>query len=378
MPLTLNTALGDLQPSTLHHLEQLAASMPGCVSLIQNEPVEVTPAHIRRQAVASLDAGRTHLTESDGLPQLRQAICAFRTERGVVCKPEEVIVTAGATEALSVALMTLLNPGDEVIVPLPAMPVCETAMRLARAEVVHLDTEGYGFQIDDRALAAVANERTKAIVLSSPSSVSGVSFTPESLDIVARFAKMHRFYVVCDASLERMTYRDCPSFAQLHPELHEQTIMIGSFSKPFAMSGWRLGWLCAPERVAEQIAQVHACMVGSIASFAQDAAVEALRGDLSTTLESYLARRNFVVSRLARMGLPCVEPDGGSCVFPSIRKLRMTSDVFCERAIADAGVAVAPGLAYGVEGHIRLSFACDITTLRWGLDRLERFVRSVS
>lgn len=378
MSLALNTALDDLKPSGIRRFSTLAAATPGCVSLTLGEPGEDTPGSICRAVQRGLDAGKTHYPPNNGWPELRAAICARMEGDGLSYAPEEVIVTSGATEALFATLTTLLNPGDEVIVPMPAFLLYESVVRLARATVVPLDTSEDGFQIDPDALAALVSEHTKAIVLTSPNNPTGVCLSPESLDAVARLAKEHRFYVVCDDVYDRLVYEEgYAGFAQLHPELRAQTIVVNSFSKPYAMTGWRLGWLAAPEGLATQIAKVHQYAVSSVVSFTQDAAIEALRTDTSTLLESYRARRNFTLSRLARMGLPCVEPDGAFYAFPSIRKLGLSSEEFCTRAISEAGVAMVPGSIFGSEGHVRISYACDITTLRWGLDRLERFVNSL-
>lgn len=378
MSLTLNSALKDLRPSGIRRFSALAAATPGCVSLTLGEPGEDTPASICRKVQLGLDERKTHYPPNNGWPELCGAICAHMQGQGLMYDSGEVIVTSGATEALFATLTTLLNPEDEVIVPMPAFLLYESVVRLARAQVVPLDTSEDGFQIDARALEALVSERTKAIVLTSPNNPTGVCLSPESLDAVARFAKEHRFYVVCDDVYDRLVYEEgYEGFAQLHPELRAQTIVINSFSKPYAMTGWRLGWLAAPERLAAQIAKVHQYAVSSVVSFTQDAAIEALRTDTSTLLESYRARRNFTLSRLARMGLPCVEPDGAFYAFPSIRKLGLSSEEFCTRAICEAGVAMVPGSIFGSEGHVRISYACDITTLRWGLDRLERFVNSL-
>ena len=375
MSLTLNTALNDLQPSGIRRFSALAAATPGCVSLTLGEPGEDTPASIRARVQPSLEAGRTHYPPNNGWAELREAISEHMAADGLAYDPDEVVVTSGATEALYATLTCLLNPGDEVIVPMPAFLLYESVVRLARATVVPLPTENDGFQISREALASAITERTKAIVLTSPNNPTGVCLTPESMETVARLAEVHRFYVVCDDVYDQLVYEaGYQGFAQLHPELRNQTIVVNSFSKPYAMTGWRLGWLAAPARLVAQIAKVHQYAVSSAVSFTQEAAVAALASDVAPMRESYRVRRDFTLTRLSRMGLSCVRPDGAFYAFPSIRKLRISSEEFCERAIAEAGVALVPGSIFGCEGHVRLSYACDTNTLRWGLDRLERFL----
>ncbi|MBP3892427.1 MAG: pyridoxal phosphate-dependent aminotransferase [Atopobiaceae bacterium] len=379
MPLTLNTALNDLQPSGIRRFSALAAQTPGCISLTLGEPGEDTPERIAARVQVGLDAHKTHYPPNNGWPDLRLAICARMAATGLSYQPEEVVVTSGATEALYATLSAMLNPGDEVIVPMPAFLLYESVVRLARATVVPLATDETGFQITEEALAASVTERTKAIVLTSPNNPTGVCLSRESLDVVARLACEHQFYVICDDVYDQLVYSDdFVGFAKAHQELREQTVVVNSFSKPYAMTGWRLGWLAAPHHLTDQIAKIHQYAISSVVSFTQDAAIEALATDVTPMRESYRVRRDFVLARLARMGLSCVRPDGAFYAFPSIRKLGLTSEEFCTRAIIEDGVALVPGSVFGCEGHVRLSYACDVTTLRWGLDRLEKFVAKLS
>lgn len=379
MSLSLNTALDSLQPSGIRRFSALAAATPGCISLTLGEPGEDTPQPICHAVQKGLDACRTHYPPNNGWPELRQALSSHMANQGLAYEPDEIIVTSGATEALYATLTAMLNPGDEVIVPMPAFLLYESVVRLARATVVPLQTEADGFQITAKALANVVSERTKAIVLTSPNNPTGVCLTPQSLDAVARFAQMHRFYVICDDVYDQLVYDEgFERFACRHPELRHQTVVVNSFSKPYAMTGWRLGWLAGPQRLTNQIAKVHQYTISSVVSFTQDAAIEALATDVSSFRDSYRVRRDFVIARLARMGLACARPGGAFYAFPSIRKFGLSSEEFCTRAIEEAGVALVPGSVFGLEGHVRLSYACDAITLRRGLDRLEAFVARLS
>ena len=269
----------------------------------------------------------------------------------------------------------LLNPGDEVVVPMPAFLLYQSLVTLNRASVVELDTAPHGYQIAPDALGEVVGERTKAIVLTSPNNPTGCVLSAESLDAVAELAAERDFYVICDDVYDQLVYVDgYEGFAQRHPELRDRTIVVNSFSKPYAMTGWRLGWLAAPAELVEQVAKVHQYAVSSAVSFTQRAAVRALASDVVPMRERYRARRDLVTQALAATGLPTPEPGGAFYAFPSIEEFGMSSEEFCTRAIREAGVAMVPGSLFGGEGHVRLSYACADAELEEALVRLGRFV----
>ncbi|MGN0076583.1 MAG: pyridoxal phosphate-dependent aminotransferase [Parafannyhessea sp.] len=380
MSLELNDALGELKPSAIRRFSALAAQTPGCVSLTLGEPGEVTPASIRRCVSRSLDEGKTHYPPNNGTMALREAIAARCSNTGLLVDAQQVIVTNGATEALFSTLVALLNPGDEVIVPTPAFVLYQSIALLARARVVTLDTSEDGFQIDAGRLARLVTPRTKVIVLTSPNNPTGCVLDEKSLDAVAELASKRDFYVVCDDVYEELVYSDelrGHGFARLHPELSDRTVVVNSFSKPWAMTGWRLGWLTAAPEVVSQIAKVHQYAVSCEVSFTQDAAVTALATDTAPMRERYRARRAITLDALKRMGLPCVEPEGAFYAFPSTEGLCTSDEEFCERAIREAGVAVVPGSVFGCPGHVRISYATDDATLEEGLKRLAGFLRDL-
>ena len=375
MSLSLNDAALALQPSGIRRFSSLAAATPGCISLTLGEPGEDTPAAIRAEVGESLAAGKTHYPPNNGYPELREAIAHAMGERGLVYAPDQVVVTSGATEALFATLVTMLNPGDEVVIPTPAFVLYESIVALCRATPRPLDTTASGYQIDGEALAACVGERTKAIVLTSPNNPTGCVLSTESLDIVARLAAERDFFVICDDVYDRLVYTDAyQGFAQRHPELADRTVVVNSLSKPYAMTGWRLGWLCAPQELVRHIATVHQYAVSSVVAFTQDAAVRALATDVTALRESYEHRRELTLDHLGRMGLPVVRPEGAFYAFPDVSALGLSSEEFCERAIREAGVALVPGVFFGGEGHVRISYACDEQALVEGLGRLGGFV----
>ena len=375
MPLSLNSSLDGLRLSGIRRFSALAAQTPGCVSLTLGEPGEDTPPNVCAKVGEDLHRGLTHYPPNNGFAWLREAICAWEAERGVRLAPENVIVTDGATEALFCAITTLLNPGDEVIIPTPAFLLYDSLVRLARGVPVPLDTTASDFQLDSRALAQAITPRTKAIVITSPNNPTGCVLDRGSMDAVAEAARTRDLYVICDDVYGELCYEPgYRRFSALYPELADRAIVANSFSKPWAMTGWRLGWVGAGEKVAAAMAKVHQYAVSSVPAFMQHAAMEALATSTAPMRASYQARRDFTVEALDRMGLSVVTPQGAFYAFPSIEGLGLASEEFCERAIREAGVALVPGSCFGGEGYVRLSYAADEKTLATGLERLAGFV----
>lgn len=375
MPRTLNTALDSLVPSGIRRFSQMAAATPGCISLTLGEPGESTPEAICAEVAPELTRGMTHYPPNDGTDELRGAIAAYMSSNNEHYDPAQIVVTNGATEALFSVLMALVEPGDEIIIPQPAFGLYESIARLARAKVVPLDTAHDDFQLTAEALRAAASPRTKAIMLTTPNNPTGCTLTSESLDTVAEIAREQDFYVVCDDVYEQLVYTDeYQTFAQRHPELAKQTIIVNSFSKPYAMCGWRLGWFAASSEVVAAARKVHQYAVSCLPAFTQHAAAIALSSDVEPMRERYRARRDCVIDRLEKMGLACVEPDGAFYAFPSIERFGMDSEEFCERAIREAGVALVPGVFFGASSNVRLSYSVADDELTCGLDRLEHFV----
>ena len=372
---SLNTALYSARPSAIREFSRLARETPGCVSLTLGEPDFDTPAPVRAAAADALERGETHYIENNGSAALRQAIAGFeRTRNGMDYTPDEVIVTAGATEALFAALFGILNPGDEVIVPVPAFPLYEQIVGLCRGVFVPLDTAPDGFQISAQRLARAVTPRTKAILLNSPNNPTGCVLGRESLENVRRAVEGRDIFVLCDDVYRQLTYgADYHSFAE-YRQLRAQILVVQSFSKPYAMTGWRMGYLLSDRPIAQRLALVHQFAVVSTPAPFQRAAIAALGCSCDAMRETYRARRDYVLRRLAAMGLPVVEPEGAFYVFPSIASFGLTSAEFCTRMITEAGLAATPGACFGGEGHIRLSYCYGDEALREGLDRLERFL----
>ena len=372
----LNRNLNPLKRSAIRTYTNLAREVGGCAMLTIGEPDFDTPEPVKAAAVEALGANQTHYAMNQGTPELRRAIADYETSRGNPTQPSQVLVTIGACQALYTALFGILNPGEEVIVPVPGFGLYETIITIAGAKMVPLDLTKTGFQITREALEPLITPRTKAIVLNSPNNPTGVIFSRESLEAVKQAVLGKDIFLVCDNVYDRLTYGSCPDLS-LDGELKEQTLLCQSFSKPWAMTGWRVGYLICPEYVMERLLLLSAATITAVPTFLQTAAVTALNTDTQAMVEVYRQRRDYVCGRLRAMGLTFPEPEGAFYVFPSIEKFHMDSDTFCTRMIREARVATVPGHCFGAEGYIRISYCASQETLEAGMDRMEAFIRSL-
>ena len=370
----LNSNLSALKRSPIRLFTNLARQTPGCAMLTIGEPDFDTPEAIREAAISALRAGNTHYAPNQGTAALRNAVAEFETRRGNPTNPEQVLVTIGACHALFTALLGILNPGEEIIVPTPGFLLYDTIATIAGAKAVPLDISETGFQIDEAALNAAITDKTKAIIINSPCNPTGTVFNAESLEVVKRAVLGKPIFVLCDNVYNRLVYADCPDIS-LDKDLKDQLILCQSFSKPYAMTGWRVGYLVCPEYVMERLLLLSAAEITAVPTFLQDAAITALATDPAPMVEVYRQRREYVCRRLDEMGLSYPAPEGAFYVFPDISEFGLSSEEFCIRAIKEGGVAAVPGSCFGAEGYIRLSYCCADGELKTGLDRLEAFIQ---
>ena len=369
----LNSNLSGLKRSPIRLFTNLARQTPGCAMLTIGEPDFDTPESIREAAVSALRANQTHYAPNQGTASLREAVAEFETGRGNPTTPEQVLITVGATQALFTALLGILNPGEEVIIPTPGFVLYETVATIAGAKAVKLDISRTGFQIDEAALKAAITDKTKAIIINSPCNPSGTVFSKESLAAVKRAVLGKPIFVICDNVYNRLAYTECPDIS-LDKELKGQLILCQSFSKPYAMTGWRVGYLTCPDYVMDRLLLLSAAEITAVPTFLQEAAITALQTDPSDMVEVYRKRREYVCRRLDEMGLRYPAPEGAFYVFPDISRFGLSSDAFCIRMIKEGGVAAVPGSCFGAEGYIRLSYCYSDAELKLGLDRMERFI----
>ena len=378
MELTLNTALSGVETSGIRRFTALARATPGACTLTIGEPDLDTPAPVREAAEASLAEGDTHYPPNNGQPYLLEALSQYEERaHGLRYAPDEIIVTAGATEAIFIALTAILNPGDEVVIPTPAYSLYGSITMLCRGVPVALPTENSGFQIDPAALAAAVTSRTKALVLTSPNNPTGCVYTRETLEAVHAILRERPIFVLCDDVYRELVYTaDYHSFAEF-TDMRDRIVAVNSFSKPWAMTGWRVGWCMADRPVKEKMQVFHQYAVSSVPAFVQRACVTALETDTAPMRALFQRRRDDVCARLAAMGLETQTPEGAFYVFPSIRKYGMDAETFCERMLKEGLVGVLPGTYFGAEGFVRISCCYGDEALREGLDRMERFLKTL-
>ncbi|MGG3007464.1 aminotransferase [Geobacillus stearothermophilus] len=371
-----------LKPSGIRRFFDLASGMEGVISLGVGEPDFVTSWSVREASILSLEQGYTSYTPNAGLLELRQEIAAYlRRKFHVDYRPEtEILVTVGASQAIDLALRAILDPGDEVIVVEPSFVAYEPLVVLAGGTPVAVQTTGAdGFQLHVAQLEQALTARTKAIIICSPNNPTGTVLRPAELEALARLAKEHDLLVIADEIYAELTYDDGYMSMAAVSGMRERTILISGFSKGFAMTGWRLGFAAAPEDILQAMLKIHQYAIMCAPTMAQYGALEALRSgerDVAEMRSSYRRRRNYFVSSLNEIGLPCHMPGGAFYAFPSIKPTGLTSEQFAERLLIEEKVAVVPGNVFGQsgEGYIRCSYASSLEQLQEAIKRMKRFL----
>ena len=378
MDLTLNRNVTQVELSGIRQFTYLVRDTPGACALTLGEPDLNTPDAIKEAAKAALDANDTHYPPGNGNPYVLEAISRFEAAaHGLHYSPNEIILTVGATEALFASFCTILNPGDEVIIPTPAFGLYEALVKLQGGVPVFLPTEDSHFQILPEALKAAVTGRTKAIVLTSPNNPTGCIYSKETLDAIHDILRDKPIFVLCDDVYRTLTYEgEYHSFSE-YQDMRDRIIVIQSFSKPYAMTGWRLGYCMADAGIMSRIQVFHQYCVTSVPSFVQRACVTALESDTSGVVEIFRKRRDYVYQRLVDMGLDVEKPTGAFYMFIDIRKFGMDSNTFCTRMLQEGLVGLIPGIHFGTEGFMRLSYCYSDADLKEGLDRIEKFIKSL-
>lgn len=378
MDLRFNDALDNVKRSGIRQFTEMVRSVPGAVQLTIGEPDLDTPQAVRAAAKAALDAGDTHYPPNNGRKEVLEAISKFEAEKsGLSYGPDEIVLTIGATEGLFVSLFAVLNPGDEVIIPTPAFSLYESIARLCRAVPVYLPTEKSGFQIDPAGLAAAITPKTKAVVLTSPNNPTGCIYTKETLDAIHQVLRDKPVFVICDEVYRQLAYVDDFKSFSGYSDMRDRIIVVQSYSKPYAMTGWRLGYVMADRPIHDKLQVAHQYAVVSAPAFVQDACIEALKYDTAADVALFRRRRDYVYGRLTEMGLAVQKPEGAFYMFISIEKYGMDSLTFCTRMVKEGKVGLTPGVYFGCEGYMRLSYCYADQDLKEGLDRIEAFLQTL-
>ena len=349
------------------------------------EPDFDTPEHIKAAAIAALQAGFTKYTPSSGLPELRQAISdKFKADNGLNYKPNQVIVSNGAKHSCFNAILATCQPGDEVLIPSPYWLSYPEMVRLAGAEPVFVPTtEENNWKMTAADFENAMTPRTKMVIINSPGNPTGAVYTRAELEAIAEVAVEEEILILSDEIYEKLVYDDTEhiSIGSLSPEVHDLTITINGFSKAYAMTGWRLGYLGAPEAIAKAIDSLQSHSTSNPCSFSQKGGLAAITGDqgmVSEMREEFNVRRDYMFDRLSKIAnVSVVKPSGAFYMLVNIGKLGLNSTNFSDRLLSKAGVAVVPGVAFGDDRTIRLSYATSLDIIKRGLDRFEEFCRSV-
>ena len=375
----------DIKPSGIRKFFDLVSSNPQAISLTVGEPDFVTPWHIRMAGIDSLEKGKTYYTANAGLAELRREIALYLDRRfQVKYDPmKEIIVTVGGSEAIDITFRALLAPGDEVIIPMPAFVCYEPLARMAGGVPVIIETkEENSFKLTAEELRAALTPKTKLLVLPYPNNPTGAIMTREDLVALEEVLRGTNVLILSDEIYAELTYgREHCSCAAV-PGLAERTILASGFSKAYAMTGWRMGYLCAPAPLAAQMLKLHQFGIMSSPTTAQFAAIEAMRNgdeDVAMMRSEYNRRRRYLTSGLRALGMPCFEPEGAFYVFPNISGFGLSSEQFCERLLKEFDVAIVPGGAFGKcgEGFARISYAYSVEHISEALDRMEAFVKTL-
>lgn len=378
----LNKQVKKIQISGIRRFFNKVKEYPGAVSLTLGQPDFPTPEHVKAAGKSAIDHNYTTYTENAGLLTLRQAIAQFVGEKyDLHYDPEsEIITTVGASEAIDIACRTILEPGDEVILPGPSYPGYEAPITLCGAVPVYVDTRDSAFKITGEAISHHLTDKTKCVILPYPSNPTGSVLTKAELADIAGVLKDKDVFVLSDEIYSELTYGAPHVSIAAFPGMKEKTLVINGLSKSHSMTGWRMGYILSDAPISKQLIKVHQYNVSCISSITQHAAIEALtkgKNDPEVMREAYKKRLDYCVGRLKAMDIDVVRPSGAFYVFPSIKKFGLRSEDFALQLLADAGLAAVPGSAFSIygEGYLRLSYAYSLETLKEGLDRLEGFIR---
>ncbi len=349
------------------------------------EPDFDTPEHIKQAAIQALESGFTKYTPSAGLPELRQAISEkFQADNGLTYRPSQIIVSNGAKHSCYNAILATCQPGDEVLIPSPYWVSYPDMVKLSGAEPVIIPTtERNGWKMRAEDFENAMTPRTKMLILNSPNNPSGAVYTREEMQKIVDVAAEEEIYILSDEIYEKLVYDDIEhvSIASLSKEAYDLTITVNGFSKAYAMTGWRLGYLGAPEAVAKAIDSIQSHSTSNPCSFAQRGAVAALKGDqqpLSDMREEFDMRRNYMYDRITKIpNITAVKPLGAFYILVNISQLGLNSQNFADRLLSKSNVAVIPGAAFGDDRTVRLSYATSIDIIKKGMDRFQDFCRTL-
>ena len=381
----LPRSIVDMPSSGIRKFFDILDSMTDVTALTVGQPDFVTPWKIREAGIESLETGKTYYTSNAGTLELRREISNYMNRRfDLRYDPaKEVVVTVGGSEAIDVAMRTLLQPGDEVIIPTPCFVCYEPLCKMTGAVPVIVETRNEDrFKLTPELLESAISDKTKMLVLAYPNNPTGAIMDEEDLEKIARILREKQIIVLSDEIYAELTYgRRHVSIASL-PDMWERTVVVSGFSKAYAMTGWRLGYICAPAPLARQMLKIHQYAIMCAPTTAQLAAITALRDcdeDVAAMTAEYDRRRRLIYNGLRDIGIESFEPEGAFYIYPNIGKFGLTSEAFCEKLLYEHKCAIVPGIAFGAagEGFARISYAYSVKHINQALERMEAFIKTL-
>ncbi|MBO5261518.1 MAG: aminotransferase class I/II-fold pyridoxal phosphate-dependent enzyme [Clostridia bacterium] len=381
----LNKTVSQMKPSGIRKFFDMLSGMDDVVALTVGQPDFITPWHIREAAIESIEKGKTYYTSNAGTPELRLEISKYMKRRfNVDYQPQsEIFVTVGGSEAIDVAMRAILAPGDEVILPQPAFVRYEPIAQMQGATVVHINTKlENNFKVTAEEIKNAITDKTKMLILPFPNNPTGAILTRDELEEIAKVLRGTNICVLSDEIYAELTYgMNHVSIAEIDG-MWERTIIASGFAKAYAMTGWRLGYICAPAPLTKEMLKIHQYAIMCASTASQFAAVEALRNgdeDVEYMRAEYNRRRVFLLEGLRKIGIECFEPEGAFYLYPNIGKFGLSSEEFAERLLYEHKCAIVPGTAFGEsgEGFARISYAYSLKHLKQALERIEAFVNKL-
>lgn len=378
----LSNTIVTIPPSGIRKFFDIVSEMEGAISLGVGEPDFDTPWHVRDAGIRSLEMGKTFYTSNAGLKELKQEICNYLKRRMQVEYDynTEVMVTIGGSEAIDAALRAMLDPGDEVLIPQPSYVSYVPCTILAGGVPVVIELEEKDqFRLTREKLLEKITDKTKVLVLPFPNNPTGAIMEREDLEAVAKVVEEKDLFVISDEIYAELTYKKKHMTIASLPGMRERTILINGFSKAYAMTGWRIGYACAPALILKQMLKIHQYAIMCAPTTSQYAAVEAVKNgdaDIEEMKRSYDERRRYLLKEFRSLGMDCFEPYGAFYMFPSIKRFHMTSEEFATRLLREEKIAIVPGTAFGDcgEGYLRVSYAYSLEDLKRAIRRIRRFV----
>ena len=378
----ISKTVADIKPSGIRKFFDLLDGRRDVISLTVGQPDFPTPWHVRETGIISLERGYTYYTSNAGTMPLREELSKYMKRRfGLDYSAKDgIIVTVGGSEAIDLAIRATVEPGDEVLIPEPSFVCYEPIVRLCGGTPVIIETHAEnGFKLTAEQVKRALTDRTKLLILPYPNNPTGAVMTKEELEPIAKVLRPTNVAVLSDEIYSELTYGMRHTSIAALDGMKERTVVVNGFSKAYSMTGWRLGFTCAPAEITRQMLKIHQFAIMCAPTTSQLAAVEALKNgdaDIEMMRAEYDRRRKYIVEELNRMGIPCFEPKGAFYVFPYIGKFGLSSDEFCEKLINEGKVAIVPGTAFGKcgEGFARISYAYSVNHISEALSRLEKFI----